>query len=40
LLPLLAVRDGIRWTMPETLSGGAWGGGDTPYKAALDEASR
>jgi HEAT repeats/PBS lyase HEAT-like repeat len=40
LLPALARRDGIRWAMPEVLSGRAWVGGDLSRKAALDEACK
>jgi HEAT repeat protein len=40
LLAVLAARDGIRWALPETLSGRAWVGGAISCKAALDEACR
>jgi hypothetical protein len=39
-LPALARRDGIHWVMPETLSGRAWVGGDTPRMAMLDDACK
>jgi HEAT repeat protein len=40
LLPALALRDGIRWAMPETLAGRAWVGGELSVKGALDESCK
>src|SRR5262245_62073358 len=40
LLPALARRDGIRWAMPETLSGRAWVSGEGSHKVVLDEACK
>src|SRR5262245_2401713 len=39
LLPALAARDGIKWAMPETLSGRGWVG-DITYNAALNDACK
>src|SRR5207302_764165 len=40
LLPALAKRDGIRWALPQTLTGRAWVGGEASRKATLDEACK
>src|SRR3954471_2407657 len=40
LMPLLAKRDGVRWSMPEMLAGRAWVDGDASRKAALDDACK